>query len=443
MPLGSDSHLIFRDFTRSYPEIVKGEGVYLFDREGRRYLDGTSGSAAVCNLGHGVAEIAHAATQELERYAYCPCHSFANAPSMELARLLAEIAPGQLNRVWTVSDGSEATEAAVKLARQYQVIRGHAAKCKVISRWQSYHGATLTALGYGGLSGRRRIYSPFFSNVHHIPPAYCYRCPFDKVYPVCDVRCAHALETEIRQLGPENVAAFIAEPIVGSALGCVPPPADYFARIRDICKRYDVVFIADEVMTGFGRTGEWFGITHWSVVPDIIACAKGLSGGYLPLGAVIVDETIIHAMIEQGSNIVSGHTNSAHHVTAAAGVAAIEYMRSHGLVARARDIGSYFETAMQSLARLPMVGDVRGRGLFVGVELVCDPQTKEPFHPSARIAHRVEAAALERGLVTYPGTGCVDGARGDHILMAPPLIITRSEIDELVRILEASILTVF
>ena len=339
MSLRTESHLIFRDFKRRYPEIVRGEGVYLYDQSGKKYLDGTSGSAAVCNLGHGVADISRAVAAELDRYAYCPCHCFANRPSVELAALLAEIAPGRLNRAWTVSDGSEATEAAVKLARQYQVIRGNPSKSKVITRWQSYHGATLTALGYGGLSGRRRIFSPFFCNAHHIPPAYCYRCPFNRTYPGCDLLCARALETEIRQLGPENVAVFIAEPIVGSALGCAPPPPEYFSIVRDICDRYEVVFIADEVMTGFGRIGHWFGIDHWSVVPDIIACAKGLSGGYLPLGAIIVDEGIVTTMIERESNIITGHTNSAHHVTAAAGVAAIKYTRDHGLVERSREMG--------------------------------------------------------------------------------------------------------
>ena len=438
----ADKNLIFRDFKRTFPTILKGEGIYLFDETGKKYLDGTSGSAAVCNLGHSVTEISRAVAEEMDRYAYCPCHCFANRPSVELAALLADIAPGRLNRAWTVSDGSEATEAAVKLARQYQVLKGNPSKSKVITRWQSYHGATLMALGYGGLSGRRRIYSPFFCNVHHIPPAYCYRCPFNHTYPGCDVLCARALETEIRQLGPENVAVFIAEPIVGSALGCAPPPDEYFGIIRKLCDEYDVVFVADEVMTGFGRIGHWFGIDHWSVVPDIIACAKGISGGYLPLGAIIVDERIVGAMIDADSNIISGHTNSAHHVTAAAGVAAIKYIQVHDLVQRAREMGAYFEAGMQSLADLPLVGDVRGRGLFMGFELVRDKNTKEPFAPAARMAHRVEAAALERGLITYPGTGCVDGDRGDHILMAPPLIIRRSEIDELVGILAAAIRTV-
>lgn len=435
----TNNHLIFRDFKRDYPEIVRGKGIYLYDHDGKKYLDGTSGSAAVSNLGHGVAEISRAVSAELDRYAYCPCHCFANDPAVELAALLAEIAPGRLNRAWTVSDGSESTEAAVKLARQYQVLKGNHSKSKVITRWQSYHGATLTALGYGGLSGRRRIYSPFFCNVHHIPPAYCYRCPFNRTYPGCEVLCAKALETEIRQLGPENVAVFIAEPIVGSALGCAPPPIEYFKIIRDICNRYEVVFVADEVMTGFGRIGRWFGIDHWPVVPDIIACAKGISGGYVPLGAIIVDENIVRLMIAEESNIISGHTNSAHHVTASAGVAAIKFIKANDLVKRAQEMGAYFEAGMQSLANLPLVGDVRGKGLFMGIELVCDKRTREPFAPGIRMAHRIETAALKQGLITYPGTGCVDGSLGDHILMAPPLIISRSEIDELVGILEASI----
>jgi len=435
----SESPLIFRDFERQYPIIEHGEGIYLYDEDGKRYIDGSSGSAAVTNIGHGIEEVIQTIEAQSRKLAYCPSHYFVNRPALELAELLATITPEGLNRVWLVSDGSEATENAVKLARQYQIERGHASKFLVVCRWQAYHGATLASLGYGGHTFRRRKYMPLFQNSPHIPPAYCYRCYFEKTYPECGILCALALEKMIRQLGPENVAAFIAEPVVGAALGAVPPPDGYFQMVREICDKYDVIFIADEVMTGFGRTGEMFGMNNWKVKPDIMACAKGISGGYVPLGAVIANEKILELMKKNKSSIVSGHTYSAHHMIAAVAVAVIKYLLENDLVAKSKENGDYLLEQMNRLMDHQMVGDVRGKGLFVGVEFVKDRATKQPFAPSDRIADRVGVEALKRGLIAYPGTGSVDGVMGDHIFVAPPLIISQSEIDEMVAILEESV----
>lgn len=434
-----DHALIFRDFGKTYPIIERGEGIYLYDEDGRRYLDGASGSAAVSNIGHGVEEVIQAIEEESRRFAYCPCHYFGNRPAVELAQLLAEIAPEGLNKVWLVSDGSEATEAAVKLTRQFQVLRGHRSKSLVISRWQSYHGATLGALSWSGISGRRTIYHPLLKSTPHIPPVYCYRCYFDKNYPECGILCATILEKSIRQWGAENVAAFIAEPIVGAALGAAPPPDEYFSIIREICDRYEVVFIADEVMTGFGRTGKMFCMEHWGVKPDMMVCAKGITGGYVPLGAVIARGEILELMKQNKSNIVTGHTFSAHHVVAAAGKASVRYILKNALVKKASSNGSHMLNEMRRLLKHPIVGDVRGKGLFVGIEFVKDQASKQPFSPDKRIADRIGFEALERGLITYPGTGSVDGVMGDHILLAPPLIIEKQEIDQMVAILDETI----
>lgn len=435
MTNNDNSKLIFRDMEKKYPYIESGDGIYLYDENGKRYIDGTSGSAAVSNIGHGVPEVIQAIEDQVKKYAYCPSHYFANRPAVELAGLIAQISPQGMSKVWLVTDGSEATENAVKLARQYQLECGRASKHLVITRWQSYHGATLGALGYGGNAGRRKKYLPMLQNSPHIPPAYCYRCYFEKVHPECGLLCASALEKEIKQQGPENVAAFIAEPVVGATLGAAPAPEGYFQKIREICDRYDVVFISDEVMTGFGRTGEMFGITNWNVTPDIMACAKGISGGYVPLGAVVVHEKIWDALKDNRSNFVSGHTYSAHHLIAAAARAAVLYLLDHDLVSRAKEQGRYFLGQLDKLAASRWVGDIRGRGLFAGIELVQDKKTGRPFPLDALISERFGAEALERGLITYPGKGCADGIAGDHILLAPPLVIRQEEIDEIVSIL--------
>ena len=439
MVRGTDSALIFRNFEHEFPIVTHGEGIYVYDEDGKKYMDGGAGAAGVSNIGHGVEEVIRAMEAQARKMAHNPSFQFANRPAMELAELLASICPKGVNKVWFVSDGSEATDNAVKLARQYQIERGYPGKSIVICRWQAFQGATIGALAVGGHTYRRRKYVPLFVNSPHIGPMYCYRCYYEQKYPECKVLCARALEKEIRQLGPENVAAFIAEPVVAASLGAVPPVDEYFPMIREICDKYDVVFIADEVFTGFGRTGPMFALENWKVTPDIMTVAKGISGGYVPLGAVVAHEKIIDLAKKNKSNIVLGHTYSAHHLTCAVGVAAVKYILKHDLVKQGKENGAYMIKQMKRLEESRMVGNVRGLGLFAGVEFVKDKRTKEPFAPSEQVAARVESEALKRGLIVIPGSGSVDGVMGDHILVSPPLIISRSEIDEMISIMEESI----
>lgn len=434
--------VILRDLGRDYPIIERAEGIYLYDTNGKRYIDGSGGSALVTSIGHNIPEVIEAAVDQMRKVAYVPMHMFAHRPLLDLADYIAALAPADLNRVWFVSGGSEATENAVKLARQYQIERGRPSKFKVISRWQSYHGATLGALGFGGHTFRRRKYLPMVDDQPKIPPAYRYRCAFCRDLGQCNLECANALERTIRLEGEENVAAFIAEPIVGAALGAVVPPDGYFARIREICDRYGVLFIADEVMTGFGRTGAMFAMSHWNVVPDLVTTAKGISGGYSPLGAVIVRDDIVAQFERNGSSFVGGHTYVGNPLSCAVGLAALRFLVEHQLTDRARENGAYFFQRLESLRSHPIVGDVRGRGMMLGLEFVQDRSTKDPFPPDRQLAVQIGKEALERGLVTYPGTGTVDGIMGDHLLFGPPLTITREQIDDLVAILDEAITVV-
>jgi adenosylmethionine-8-amino-7-oxononanoate aminotransferase len=434
------SSVLYRDLGRAYPTIVRGEGVYLWDAEGRRYIDGSGGSSAVTSIGHGVREIAEAMAAQAKKVAFVPMHLFTSEPLEALAEAVAKFAPGDLNRVWFVSGGSEATENAAKLARQYWLERGKPSKSIVMGRWQSFHGNTLGSMAFGGHTIRRRKYVPMFNEGSHLPPMYCYRCHFRQTYPACDTYCADYLERLLRLQGPENVAAFIAEPVVGATLGAVPPVPEYFPKIRAICDRYDVLFIADEVMTGFGRTGANFAVDHWDVIPDLIATAKGISGGYMPLGAVIVRDEIIQAFEKNGSNFVGGHTYTGHPVAAAVGLAVLRYIQEHDLVRNAREVGAHLLAGLRGLmARHPIVGDVRGLGMMVGLEFVADRETRAPFPPDREVARAIALEALPRGLVTYPGTGSVDGVLGDHIKLTPPLVLTRAQADEIVAIMDAAL----
>jgi len=420
------------------PTAVRGEGVFIYDEHGNRYLDGCSG-ALVANLGHGREDIARAIAAQAARLAYVHGGAFTSEPAETLARMLAELAPADLDRVFLVSGGSEATETALKLARQYWVARGRPEKYLVVFRWLSYHGATLGALAMSGHGARRRPYRPLLAEFPHIPPCYHYRCPFCQAEPDCNLRCAWALEAEVLRVGPEYVAAFIAEPVVGAAAGATTPPPGYFEVIRQICDRYDILFIADEVMTGFGRTGRMFGIEHWGAVPDIIAAGKGISAGYAPLGAVIAREEI-YRTVQGAGGFVHGFTYSGHPPSAAAGVAVLTVLQEEGLVAAAAQRGEYLKAGLLRLQeRHPLVGDVRGKGLMLGLEFVRDRATKEPFPRDLKVSERVVAAAFRRGLCVYPGSGTADGVRGDHLLVGPPLTITPAELDLLVAILDEAL----
>jgi adenosylmethionine-8-amino-7-oxononanoate aminotransferase len=432
-------HGFYRNLQKTYPVAVRGEGIYIYDSSGKRYLDG-SGGAAVVGIGHGVKEITEAMVRQAEKISFAHGSQFTSQAVMNLAAKLVDLAPQgpgeKLNRVYFLSGGSEAVETAVKLTRQYQVERGKPEKYKVISRWTSFHGNTLTALALSGHTGRRKYYLPLMQHTPHIVPPYCYRCPFGLIPERCDLDCAADLERTVLYEGPESVSAFIAEPMVGATAGALVPRHGYYQRIREICDRYDLLFISDEVMTGMGRTGKNFGIDHWKVNPDMIVAAKGLSSGYTPIAAVMVKEEI-HRVIREGSGaFVHGHTYSQNPLSCAIACAAIDYLLKHDLIHRSAKMGEYFLSSLKSLERFDFVGEVRGKGLFAGIEFVKDKKTKEPFDPQLRLNVLIGNRAFGKGLITYPGGGAADGIKGDHLLLAPPFIITEEQINDLVGILD-------
>jgi adenosylmethionine-8-amino-7-oxononanoate aminotransferase len=424
-----------------YPIIARAEGIYLWDTEGRRYIDGSGGSSVVTSVGHGVREIPAAMAKQAEDYSFYPAHAFSNAKLLELADLITGIAPGELRnncKVWMSVTGSEATDDAARVARQYWVVKGQASKHIVIGRWQAFHGNNIFVAGMSGLTSRRKIYTPMFRDVPKIPPAFCYRCTFEKTFPKCGLLCARALEDAICQAGPENVAAFIAEPVVGAALASAPAPDGYFQIIRNICDKYDVLFIVDEVMTALGRTGAMWGIEHWDVTPDVIAMSKSLTCGYYPAAATLARDEIWETLRAANAHFVAGHTMNANAVGMAAAIETIKYIQKHNLVENARVVGAYFLEQLQSLLAYRTVDDVRGLGMLVGFEFVADKETKAPFPPENGTSRLFSELTLERGLVTYPCAGTVRGVAGDTILMAPPLITTKEQIDEIMSILHES-----
>src|SRR4029077_7829699 len=426
-----DEAIFPRSFLKSYPRAVRGEGCFIFTSEGRRYLD-ASGGAAVVTIGQGVEEVTRAISGQAGQLAYVHSSQFPTAVTDRLAQRILALAPRGMRaggRVYFTSGGSEATETALKLARQYWLERGDKKRWRVISRWQSYHGTTLGALAVSGNVRRREPFGPMLPEWGHIHPCFCYRCPLGLQYPSCNVDCADELERLLEREGSENVAAFIFEPVVGATLGAVVPPEGYVQRIADICRRHGILLIADEVMSGMGRTGKAFAVEHWGVTPDMILVGKGIASGYAPLGAVIVARHVAEAFSRGTGAFLHGFTYSAHPVAAAAGNAVLDYIERENLFARVEPVGQELRAALEPLRKYSVVGDIRGKGLLFGIELVKNARMREPFPPDAQIALRIQEDALEAGVMTYPIQGCADGTRGDHILLAPPFTITSKMIE--------------
>jgi len=437
------SHVFYRRVGYPHPQAVRGEGIYLWDADGRRYVD-ASGGAVVVNVGHGVAEVAQAMAEQAADVAYVHGTVFTTGALEAYSERLAALVPLPEPRFYYLTSGSEAVETTLKFARQVQVARGEPARQVVISRWGSYHGATLGALAVTGKPRMRTLFAPLFRDQPHIPPPYCYRCPFTATYPTCDLACARALETEILRQGPERVAAFIAEPVGGATLGAVVPPQDYWPLVRQICDRYGLLLIADEVMTGFGRTGRWFGMGHFGVQPDVMTMGKGATGGYFPLSITAVREADVDTVRQAHGDFAHGGTFSHHAVGAAAALATLRYLEEHDLVAAASMRGAYLGRRLQeALEELPCVGDVRGLGMMWGVEFVADRETKAPFPPQLHFSQHVCDLAFERGVIFYPGAGGVDGVAGDHLMVAPPFVIAEEEIEEVVSVLQMVVLDVW
>ncbi len=434
------SHIFPRHSKLDPPVAVAGEGCYLIDASGKRYLDGSGGAAVSC-LGHGDKAVTEAIKAQLDRLAFAHTGFFTSEPAEALADLLIANAPAGLDRVYLVSGGSEATEAAIKLARQYWVEKGAPERAKLIARKQSYHGNTIGALSAGGNEWRRAQFGPLLLDVSHIAPCYEYRLrQGGESLEAYGLRAAQALEDEILRLGPETVMAFMAEPVVGATAGALAPAPGYFRRIREICDRYGVLLILDEVMCGMGRTGSLFACEQDGIAPDIACIAKGLGAGYQPVGAMLCTAEIYDTLANGSGFFQHGHTYIGHPAAAAAGLAVVTALLDRGLVPRVREQGAKLaERLRDRFGQHPHVGDIRGRGLFRGIELVQDRATKEPFDPTRGVAGRIKKAAFEAGLICYPMAGTIDGRRGDHILLAPPFIIEDGQLDELTDKLDQAI----
>ena len=429
------SAILHRTLNGSLPTVTHGDGPYLFDRSGRKYFDGSGGAAVSC-LGHSHPRVIEAITQQLRKVAFAHTSFFTNDPAEELAEKLVSLAPDGFGAgaAMFLGSGSEAMEAALKLARQYWVERDQPSKSRIIAREMSYHGNTLAALAAGGHRQRKTPYKPLLLDITHIPACYSYRHRRDDESDFeYGQRVANVLESEIVSLGPENVAAFVAETVSGATLGCVTATDGYFKRIREICDTYDVLLILDEVMCGMGRCGTYFAVEDEGVCPDILTLAKGLGAGYQPIAAVMANEKIVSALRQGSGTLANGHTYMSHAAACAGSLAVLEAIEEENLLSSVRDLGRRLEHALKSAwGQHPNVGDIRGRGLFWGIEFVEDRNSKVPFSRDYRLAPRFKKAAQENGLICYPASGCADGVLGDHLLLAPPFISTAEQIEDVV-----------
>jgi adenosylmethionine-8-amino-7-oxononanoate aminotransferase len=437
--LMDQSNLIKPMLDAQYPVIDYGKGVYLYDTDGKEYLDASSG-AITANIGHGVKEIIDAMHEQAKKISFVYRSQFTSEAAEKLACKIAELSLGDLNWSFFVNSGSEATETAMKIAIQYWQEKGTQTKTKVLSRWMSYHGITLGALSMSGHTGRRARFIPLLEDFPVIHPPYCYRCPYNLEAPDCGYLCAHELETVIKRLGAENIGAFIAEPVIGAAGGAIAPPKDYYKVIKEICDRNEILFIADEVMTGFGRTGTMLASEQWNVKPDIVALGKGMGAGYAPIAAALVSDKVMEPILEGSKSIMSGHTLSANPQSCAVSLAVLEYIDKNKIIPEVESKGVYLKNKLlNQQTRFPFIGDVRGKGLMVGLEIVKNPATKEPFSRELAMTQRIIQKAQDQGLLIYPAGAGINGINGDAILIAPPLTITKREIDDLVKRLETTL----
>ncbi|WP_194098369.1 aspartate aminotransferase family protein [Marivivens aquimaris] len=434
------THIFGRSTRGQLPTAVAGDGCYLIDASGKRYLDGSGGAAVSC-LGHSNARVRAALHEQLDQVAFAHTGFFTSDPAERLADRLTAAAPEGIDRVYLVSGGSEAVEAAIKLARQYFMEIGEPQRHRVIARRQSYHGNTLGALATGGNEWRRAQFAPLLVETSHISPCYEYRGREDgETVEAYGLRVANELEAEIERLGAESVMAFVAEPVVGATSGAVPAVKGYLKRIREICDKHGILLILDEVMCGMGRTGYLFACQEDGISPDMITIAKGLGAGYQPIGALMVQGKIYDAIASGSGFFQHGHTYMGHAMAAAAANAVLSEIEENDLLARVRTQGEKLQAALEAeFGQHPHVGDIRGRGLFRGVEFVADRDTKEPFDPARKLNAKIKKNAFDAGLVCYPMGGTIDGVRGDHVLLAPPFIIEDAQIDELVSKLSGAV----
>jgi adenosylmethionine-8-amino-7-oxononanoate aminotransferase len=440
----TSSGLFPRNFKKTFPIASRAEGCWII-ADGRRFLD-ASGQAAVVSIGHGVPEIGRAMAEQSSQIAFAHTSHFHTATAENLAGRLLAMAPPKFRnggRVYFTSGGSEAAETAIKLTRQFHLESGQKQRYRVLSRRQSYHGSTLGAMSISGNIARRAPYEPLLAEWGHIAPCFCYHCPFAKTFPQCELACADDLQVHLLEHEPEKAGAFIFEPVAGATLGAAVPPEGYAARIAEICRKNGILLIADEIMTGMGRTGKPFAAEHWNIEPDMILVGKGVASGYAPLGAVLVSARVVEAFERGSGAFMHGFTYQAHPVCTAAGNAVLDYLESHQLFDRVTPTAKHLRDALSPLQAHPHVGDIRGLGLLLGVEFVQDKTTREPFPKEQNIAENIRRACLDENVLTYPVQGCVDGLRGDHLLLAPPFTILPEESALIARALQSALAKVF
>ena len=438
------SHVFPRFANIEFPVAVKGDGPYVIDREGKRYLDACGGAGISC-LGHSEPAVIKAIQDQVAKLEFAYTMFYNNEPAELLADDLISDAPTGLTRVFYGSGGSEQVDGTLKLARQYFVDIGQPRRTRFIARRQSYHGATLGGLSVGGHVRRREIYLPILAEAEHISPCYAYRGRLeDETEEEYGLRAADELEEALLRIGPETVIGFVAETVVGATAGCVPPTAGYFRRIREICDRYGVLLIMDEVMCGLGRTGARWACAQEGVAPDLLVVAKGLGAGYQPITATLVADKIFEAIRDARGSFIHGHSYQAHTVACAAALAVQQVIREQDLIANARTQGALLKRSLEDrFGDHPRVGDIRGRGLFIALELVKDRDTKESFDPGLNLWLTVMLKGMEFGLMCYPGGGTADGTKGDHVLLAPPFNINSAQVEEIVEKLSLTFDAVF
>ncbi|MGE6631629.1 aspartate aminotransferase family protein [Bacillus sp. NPDC077027] len=423
---------------KKYPIAVKGEGIYLYDLDGKKYIDGSSG-AVTASIGHGLSEVIEAMTEQARKVSFTYRSQFTNEPAEELAYELSTLCPGEINWSFFVGSGSEATETAMKIAIQHWQEQGKSEKNHIISRWMSYHGITLGALSMSGHLVRRERFEALLENNPALSAPYAYRSLLPKEEDKAVEWYVSEFKTEIQRIGKERIAAFIAEPIVGASGAALVPPDGYFEAMKEVCKQHEILFIADEVMTGFGRTGKMFAMEHWGVEPDIMVLGKGMSAGYTPIAAAAIADHVITPILQGSGVVMAGHTYSANPLSAAVSLAVIRYIKKHQLADRAAMSGRYLMKALENIqTNSLMIGDVRGRGLLIGVEFVADRFTKTPFPEHAGITELVVDTAKQNGLLVYPANAGEQGVGGAAIIIAPPLSITQNEIDELIDVFQVT-----
>ena len=430
----TSDRIFHRVITDNWPQISHGKDCYLYAEDGRAYLDACAG-VHVVSIGHGVPEIGEVMREQANKVSFTYAR-FLTQPQIDLADKVAAIAPGDLNRVFFISGGSEATESALKIARKYHVETGNPKKFKVITRWQSWHGNTIGALSMSGRSTWREDYVPYLHDFPHITFPHPDHCPYCQDRPACTLACAEELERVIKQEGSEYIAAFIAEPISGTSCCGLMPPPDYFPTIRAICDHYNVLMIIDEVVTGYGRTGLNFGIEHWDAIPDIIATGKGLASGYTPIAATLVRDEIYDGIYKKQNHYVHGHTYGGNPLSCAIALAVQNYIQDHDLVTRCAQMGDLMLEKMQPLMDSPIVSAVRGKGLLTGVEFAKDKESRTPFDPAQGVSGAIVNRAFAKGVLIMPGSpGLIDGVAGDHIAISPPFTISEEQVEEIAQVI--------